>query len=66
MPYANNKGTDQPAQSYRHLKFFIRCLDSIIPIVTHNAQNFKTLASLSSRAGRFKLPGGKLHKTVFS
>ena len=35
MPYANNKGADQPA----HLRslistFFVRCLDSIMPLVS--------------------------------
>ena len=33
MPYANNKGTDQPAHSRSLINaFIVLCLDSIIPI----------------------------------
>ena len=35
MPYANNKGADQPAHSRSLIRaFVIRCLDSIIPLVS--------------------------------
>ena len=35
MPYANNKGTDQPAHPRSLIStFIVRCLDSIIPIVS--------------------------------
>ena len=34
MPYANNKGTDQPAHPRCLIStFVVRCLDSIIPIL---------------------------------
>ena len=46
LPYANNKGADQLAQSDQH--FWFRYLDSFY------TQNFKTLASLCSWAGRFE------------
>ena len=43
MPYANNKGTDQPAHPCSLISTFIfRCLDSIIPLLDI-AKNFKTL-----------------------
>ena len=35
MPYANNKGADQPAHPRSMISTFaVRCLDSIIPILT--------------------------------
>ena len=35
LPYANNKGADQPAHSRSLIStFVIRCLDSIIPLVS--------------------------------
>ena len=35
MPYANNKGADQPAHPHSLISaFVIRCLDSIIPLVS--------------------------------
>ena len=54
MPYANNKGADQPA----HLRslisaFVVRCLESIIPQVFY-IQNFKPLPSFCGSAGRFE------------
>ena len=34
MPYANNKGADQPARPRSLIStFVVRCLDSIIPLV---------------------------------
>ena len=34
MPYANNKGADQPAHPRSLISaFVVRCLDSIIPVV---------------------------------
>ena len=34
MPYANNKGTNQPAHPHRLISAFgVRCLDSIIPLL---------------------------------
>ena len=35
LPHANNKGTDQPAHPRSLISaFFVRCLDSIIPLVS--------------------------------
>ena len=35
LPYANKKGADQPAQPRSLISaFIIRCLDSIIPLVS--------------------------------
>ena len=35
MPYANNKGADQPAHVRRLISLFVvRCLDSIMPLVS--------------------------------
>ena len=34
LPYANNKGTNQPAHSRSLISaFVVRCLDSIIPLI---------------------------------
>ena len=52
MPYANNKGADQPA----HLRclistFVVHCLDSIIPVVSiHEISSFY-LASVAAQTG---------------
>ena len=46
LPYANNKGIDQPAHPRSLIStFVVRCLDSITPLVAM-FENFKTLASL--------------------
>ena len=46
MPYANNKGADQPAQPRSLIStFVVRCLDSIIAMFV-TSKNFNTLASL--------------------
>ena len=48
IPYANNKGADQPVRMCSLIStFVVRCLDSIIPLLAI-AQNFETLASLIS------------------
>ena len=52
MPYANNKGADQPA----HLRslisaFVVRCLDSIIPLVSISEISSRYLASVAAQAG---------------
>ena len=50
MPYANNKGADQPAHRRIPIStFVIRCLDSIIPLVS--IPKISRLASLCSWAG---------------
>ena len=53
MPYANNKGADQPAHPRSLISaFVVRCLDSIIPLVS--IRNFKPLPSFCDCAGRFE------------
>ena len=52
MPYANNKGADQPV----HLRslvsaFVIRCLDSIIPLVSKSKISSLSLASVAAQTG---------------
>ena len=52
MPYANDKGADQPAHMRSLISaFVVHCLDSTY---TCYSQSFKTLASLSSWAGWFE------------
>ena len=52
LPYANNKGADQPAHPRSVISaFVICCLDSISSFYT---QNFKSQASFSYWAGRFE------------
>ena len=60
MPYANNKGANQPAHSRSLIStFVVRCLDSIICIrVISNVSRFQ-LASVSKQLGlnlRSKIP----------
>ena len=53
MPYANNKGTDQPAHPCSLIStFIVCCLDSIFPILT--ILKSSRLASLCSWAGGFE------------
>ena len=58
MPYANNKGADQPALSRSLISaFVIPCLDSILITlfsISTYMQNLKPLASLYSWAGQFE------------
>ena len=65
LPCANNKGADQPAHP-RHLisTFVVRCLDSIIPLVSISEISSLYLASVAAQAG-LCLPGRKLTKTGF-
>ena len=54
MPYANNKGTDQPAHLCSLIStFVVCCLDSLMSLFAID-ENFKTLASLCSCRGRFE------------
>ena len=47
MPYANNKGADQPAHPRSLIStFVVRCVDSIIPLVSS-----LLLASAAAQAG---------------
>ena len=65
MPYANNKGTDQPA----HLRSLIsaiavHCLDSIIPLVSISEISSLYIASVAAQAG-LSLPWSQTPKTYF-
>ena len=52
MPYANNKGTDQPAYPHSLISaFVVRCLDSIIPLVSISEISRLYLASVAEMAG---------------
>ena len=52
MPYANNKGADQTAQMRSLISaFIVRCLDSIIPLVSLSEISSLYLASLAAQAG---------------
>ena len=52
LPYANNKGVDQPAHPHSLIcTYVVRCLDSIIHILV--TSKISSLASLCSWAGRF-------------
>ena len=52
MPYANNKGADQPAHLRRLISaFVVRCLDSIIPLVSISEISSLYLASVAAQAG---------------
>ena len=52
MPYANNKGADQPA----HLisAFVVHCLGSIIPVLAISKISWHWLASFFNWAGQFE------------
>ena len=51
MPYANNKGVDQPAHPRSLISaFVIRCLDSIIPLVSISKLSILCLASVAAHA----------------
>ena len=52
MPYANNKGTDQPAHWHSVISaFVVSCLDNA---PSFYIQNFKPLPSFCGCAGRFE------------
>ena len=53
MPYAKNKGTDQPVHPCSLISTFVRCLDSIIPILSE-PKIPNTLASFCCWAARFE------------
>ena len=66
MPYANNKGADQPA----HLRslistFVVRCLDSMICILAISKVSRYQLASVAEQAG-LNLTWLKIPKDMFS
>ena len=65
MPYANNKGADQPAHP-RSLTsaFVVRCIDSIIPLVSILEMSNLYLASVAEQAG-LSQPWSQTPKTGF-
>ena len=51
IPYANNKGADQPAHLHRLIStFVIRCLDSIISLVSISKIASRQLATVAEQA----------------
>ena len=52
MPYANNKGADQPAHSRSLIStFVVRCLDSIIPLVSISENSRLQTVCVAEQAG---------------
>ena len=52
MPYTNNKGADQPAHRRSLIStFVVRCLDSMIPLVSISEIASLYLASVAAQAG---------------
>ena len=65
LPYANNKGADQPAHPGSLIStFVIRCLDSIIPLVFVAEVSSLNIASMTVQAG-LSLPWSQTPKTGF-
>ena len=65
MQYANNKGADQPAHPRSLIStFLVRCLDSIIPLVSISELSSLYLASVAAQAG-LSLPWSQAPKTGF-
>ena len=65
MPYANNKGADQPAHSHSLISaFVVRCLDSMIPLVSIPEISSLYLASVTVHTG-LSLPLSQTPKTGF-
>ena len=65
MSYANNIGADQPAHSRSLISaFVVRCLDSIIPLVSISEISSVYLASVAEQAG-LSLPWSQTPKTGF-
>ena len=51
MPYANNKGADQPAHPRSLISaFVVRCLDSVMPLVSVTKISSLMLASVAAQA----------------
>ena len=49
IPYANNKGADQPAHPRSLISaFVVRCLDSILPLVSISEISSLCLASVAA------------------
>ena len=65
MPYANNKCGDQPAHPRSLISaFVVRCLDSIIPLVSISEISSSYLVSVAKQAG-LSLPWSETPETCF-
>ena len=65
MPYANNKGADQPAHPRSLISaFVVRCLVSIIPLVCISEISSLCLTSVAAQAGSI-LPWSQTLKIGF-
>ena len=65
MPYANNKGADQPAHPRSLIStFVVRCLDSIICILALSKVSRFQLASVAEQAG-LNLTWSKISEDAF-
>ena len=65
MSYANKKGADQPAHSRSLISaFVVRCLDSIIPLVSISEISSLYLASVAEKSG-LSLPLSQTPETGF-
>ena len=65
MPYANNKGEDQPAHSHSLVStFVVRCLDSIRSLVSTSEISSLYLASMAAQAG-LSISWAQTQKTGF-
>ena len=65
MPYANNKGADQPVHPRSLISaFVVRCLDSIIPLLAKLSQDPSQSHQLSRPV--WVLPGWKPRRQIFS
>ena len=66
MPYANNKGADQPAHPHSLIStFVVRCLDSMICILAISKVSRLQLASVAEHAG-WNLAWWKIPEDTFS
>ena len=66
MPYANNKGADQPAQSPSLIStFVVRCLDSMLCILALRKVSRFQLVSIAEQAG-LNLTWSKIPEDTFS
>ena len=68
MSYANNKGADQPAHPRSLISaFVVRCLDSVMSLVSVTKMSSRVLASFCSWAGQFESDlVGNSRRQVFS
>ena len=66
MPYANNKGADQPAHPRSLIStFIVRCLDSTTPLVVIFEISRLQLASVAEQAS-LNLTWSKIPEDTFS